>query len=673
MRIPVLVCFLLLLLVPSHVWGQQPRLDKVTIASGGHIVHFMPLDLAVAKGFFADEGLDPEITQLKGGTATAQALLAGQIDFSLNSIDHAFKAAVQGKDNLRMVALLNRLPGMVLVVDSRLRSKVKSISDLKGMALGVTSKGSATHMVLASLLSRSGIDPAAVNIVDAGSATFPPALENRQIAGGIALEPFASILAEQGKVFVLADLNTLKDTERFFGGPYNQAGVMTRQDVIDRQPGLVQKVVNVHLRALKWIQGHTPQEIAEALPMEVVGTDRERYIKTLKKLKEFYSPDGIINPNGVDNVYQSMLASEALPANQPIDTKVFFDNSFVQGRSDLQERASPTKSTTSWWEKIDWLNGFVGAVFGSVLTFFASRWRLKKETVEKQQAQQDRDLANVALTDIKKQLATKEEDFQKKHGFVPIDAGLKPFEDRICKRVSEANKSVKLCLSTPLLYSLKANPWRMYSRKILDQKFSEYWPNEFCEQFRNTLRNRVSSGNLLNVELIYLDERSTKKLVAELNPSVPYTEHSESLNFFIDEVLQKDEQASRKLCNLKVHRVMRVPFYLALFDTDDAGGCCGIVAFANDNYLLSEHMDERRTTEDIARTLQAYEFTNHDVVRFLNQLFEQTKLLSDERLVSFLEICIASGFSWSAIANGVPGTEKQLIPHATMLHIKEKP
>ena len=113
MRKQVLIFFLLLLLVSSHVWCQ-PQLEKVTIASGGHIVHFMPLDLAVAKGFFADEGLDPEITQLKDGTATAQALLAGQVDFSLNSIDHAFKAAVQGKAILRMVVLLNRLPGMVL-------------------------------------------------------------------------------------------------------------------------------------------------------------------------------------------------------------------------------------------------------------------------------------------------------------------------------------------------------------------------------------------------------------------------------------------------------------------------------------------------------------------------------------------------------------------------------
>jgi NitT/TauT family transport system substrate-binding protein len=313
--------------------SNPPQLQKVKIASGGHLVHFLPLDVAVALKFFQEEGLDPEITQTSGGTARAQALIAGQIDFSLNGVDHAFKAAVQGKDNLRMVALLNRTPGMVLVVDSRLRDKIKTIADLKGQPLGVTSKGSASHMVLASLLSKSGVKPSDVSIVNADAPVFPAALQNQQIVGGIALEPFASTLVEEGKAFVLADLNTIKGTEQFFGGPYNLTGIVTRQDIIDNQPDLVRKVVNVHLRALKWIESHSEQEIADALPPEVVGSDRERYIKTLTKLKEFYSPDGYINPQGVKNVYDSMIASESIPAEPPLNLDQFFTNRFVEKAS----------------------------------------------------------------------------------------------------------------------------------------------------------------------------------------------------------------------------------------------------------------------------------------------------------------------------------------------------
>jgi NitT/TauT family transport system substrate-binding protein len=327
--------------------SHSSQLQKIKIASGGHSVHFLPLDLAAAKGFFQEEGFEPEITQLQGGTATAQALIAGQVDFSINGIDHALKAAVQGKNDLRMVALLNRLPGMSLVVDSRMRDKIKTIADLKGKSLGVTSKGSTSHMVLASLLSKNGVNPSDVTIVNVSGATFPAALENKQIVGGMALEPFASVLLEQNKAFALAGLNTLKDTENLFGGPYNIAGVVTRQEVIDNRSEQVQKVVNVLVRALKWIQSHSEEEVADALPIEVVGSDKRQFIKTLKTLKEFYSPDGIINPKGAKNVYDSMVASDSLPAEPSLDVTQFFTNQFVEKTGATQPAVDQTPKAKS--------------------------------------------------------------------------------------------------------------------------------------------------------------------------------------------------------------------------------------------------------------------------------------------------------------------------------------
>lgn len=307
--------FAMLLVVLLCATAQaQEKLQKVKIASGGHIVHFLPLDLAVALGYFKDEGLDPKITYLKGGTATAQALISKQVDFSTNGIDHAFKAAAKGKDDLRMVVLLNQTPGMVLVVDSKHKDKVKTIADLKGMRLGVTSKGSATNMVLAFLLSKNGVRPDEVTVVKAGTSTFPPALKNGDIDGGIALEPFASIMVEQSDAYVLQRLITAEDSQQAFGGPYSLTGILTRQDVIDSQPELVQKIVNAQVRTLKWMQAHTEEEIAGALSTEVVGSDKARYVKTLKLLSEFYSPDGKLRSEGARNVLEAMKTSRVLPA-----------------------------------------------------------------------------------------------------------------------------------------------------------------------------------------------------------------------------------------------------------------------------------------------------------------------------------------------------------------------
>lgn len=163
---------------------------------------------------------------------------------------------------------------------------------------------------------------------------------------------------------------------------------MTRQDVIDHQPGLVQKVVNVHVRALKWIKEHTPEEIAEALPIEVVGTDKERYIKTLQKLREFYSSDGLINPQGVENVYRSMVASGAIAAGGLLILENFYTNAFSENSKTPKtgETKSVIDSDTSksnMWNNINWpellIGLFSGAVIGAVIGWFISLYFYNKQ------------------------------------------------------------------------------------------------------------------------------------------------------------------------------------------------------------------------------------------------------------------------------------------------------
>lgn len=580
-RIPIFILFLLL--ISSNVSCQQPKLKKVKIASGGHIVHFLPLDIAVARGFFTDEGLDPEITQLNGGTATAQALLAEQVDFSLNSIDHAFKAAVQGKDNLRMIVLLNQSPGMVLVVDSRLREKVKNISDLKGMTLGVTSKGSATHMVLASLLSKSGVNPDNVNIINAGSATFPPALENGQIAGGIALEPFASFLVEQGKAFILADLNTLKDTERFFGGPYNQAGVMTRQDMIERRPDLVQKIVNIHVRALKWIQTHTPQEIADVLPIEVVGTDKVRYVKTLEKLREFYSPDGEINPRGVDNVLVSMQASGSLVdklKNPPSD---FYTNTFIsessKNRIPSQSISPPSGTSTvtdNWITLRELLLILLGSLIGSFISWLAGR-RHTKELVK-----------------------LREE--SKKIDFIE---SLDEFAGKVLGHAQSAKSIVLFCIPSPLLFSFQDAGF-----KLSGAENSDWW-----KKFAGPLIENLTHGSRLTVKLVILNDESLRKYAKDLfGDDDKANDQLQVVNVFLEKL--------KSCCKLTVERTFNIPSWMFITDYHLEKVTTATVGFTDPGKVQQEKLTKHLPNEQLAKMLTGIVTTDKYAVEFFRHSFD---------------------------------------------------
>lgn len=317
--------FLTLLLLSSC----KDSKTVVKIATGGHIVHFLPYDIANHLGYFKDEGLNVETIYVSGGTETATALVSRQVDFSANSIDHAFKLALQGETDFRMITLMNQTPGMVLLVDARHKDRVKSISDLKGMIIGVTSKGSATNMVLNYLLEKNDIGHDDVNVITAGASTLPAALVNDNLDAGIALEPYATILINSGEAFALVDLNSYQRTIEAFGGPYNQSGIVTREDVIKGKPEIVQKVVNAVHRALIYIQEHSPEEIVAILPPEVIGTDIEQYKTTLVKLQDFYSPDGIVNPVGAENVLQSMINSNVIPQDFQHKATDFIDNRFI--------------------------------------------------------------------------------------------------------------------------------------------------------------------------------------------------------------------------------------------------------------------------------------------------------------------------------------------------------
>ncbi len=330
-------CMLLLLVTLLCATAQaQETLQDVKIASSGHFVNFLPLDLAIARGYFEDEGLRPELVILRGGTLTAIALISGQVDFSINSIAHVLKAADKGNGSLRMVCLLNETPGVLLVVDSKYKGTVNTIADLKGMKLGVTSLGSATHMVLAYLLERNSVSLEDVEIVKAGSSTFPAALKNKSIDAGIAGEPLASMMVERGEAFVLKRLVSPKETHEAFGGPYNFLGLLTRQDQIDSDPELVRKVVKVHTRALEWISAHSAEEIAAALPSKVVGADRDAYARTLTLMKEFFSIDGSMSVEGAENVLSSMKFSGIFDLTRTFNVQDYLEDRFLMAAAASQ-------------------------------------------------------------------------------------------------------------------------------------------------------------------------------------------------------------------------------------------------------------------------------------------------------------------------------------------------
>ena len=107
-------------------------------------------------------------------------------------------------------------------------------------------------------------------------------------------------------------------------------------DVIQKRPHVVQKVVTVLVRARRFIQTRTPEEIAAAIPAELVG-DRAQYVETLRATLEFYAPNGLLSQTGVENVVKSLDAFGVFKAGQKVDIASTYGMAFVrQAMKDLK-------------------------------------------------------------------------------------------------------------------------------------------------------------------------------------------------------------------------------------------------------------------------------------------------------------------------------------------------
>jgi len=322
----------LALLAPSVMAAGEP----VTFAYSqiGLLAH-LPWSIALGQKYFEEQGLEPKGYNFDTGGKSIAALISGSADFAANALEHAIKAKVQGKD-LVYVFSSTRLPGFGLVVASSQRGEIKSVADLKGKPVGVSGIGVASHVLLDYMLKRNGVDPKDVKIIAVGLSTLPPALEGGKIAAGMAGEPFFSRLVAKGTAFSMGNMSTLKETQAILGGEYAFSGAITRPDVIQKRPQVVQKVVTALVKASYFIQTKTPEEIVAAIPQDLVG-DRAQYVETLKASREIFAPNGLVTPSGVETVMKVLDSFAVFPPGQKVDVAGTYDMAFVrQAMKDLK-------------------------------------------------------------------------------------------------------------------------------------------------------------------------------------------------------------------------------------------------------------------------------------------------------------------------------------------------
>lgn len=306
--------------------------SKVTLAvGGGSCLCYLPTMLAKALGEYEKAGVHVDVVDFKGGSESLKAVIGGSADVVSGYFDHCVNLAAKGQ-HLQAFVVYDRFPGLVLVVSPKHTSEIKSVKDLANKKVGVSAPGSSTDFFLKYLLSKNGVDPNSVGVIGVGlGATAVAAMEQGQIDAAVMLDPAVTILKNKySDLKILSDTRSQKDTLAVFGGEYPGGALYTKADWIAAHPKEVQAMTNAIVATLKWIHSHTPEEIADKMPPELVGKDKATYIAALKNTIPMYSKDGKMDPKGAEAVLAVFSQSSPEVKNAHIDLSKTFTNAFAE-------------------------------------------------------------------------------------------------------------------------------------------------------------------------------------------------------------------------------------------------------------------------------------------------------------------------------------------------------
>jgi NitT/TauT family transport system substrate-binding protein len=289
---------------------------------------YIQVDIARALGYFGQEGVDAQIQHFKGGSVAGVALVGGSTEVSANAMDHVVKAKREGKE-LRLIASFTHLPGTPMVVNIKHKNEIKTPKDLRGRPLGVTAPGSATDLLTRFVLHKEGIKPEEVRIIGVGTNSMPPALENDQVHAAMGVDPWVTQIVKRGKGYILVDFRTERDTRAVFGGPYQFTGLLARQDVIEKRPEMIQRLVNALVRTNKWMAANPVEKWAGVLPGDLVG-DKGVWIESMQAAREMFTADSLPTREGVMNLLRAFEVTGQIPEATKMNPDGLMDIRFVR-------------------------------------------------------------------------------------------------------------------------------------------------------------------------------------------------------------------------------------------------------------------------------------------------------------------------------------------------------
>src|SRR5574341_640957 len=282
-------------------------LDRIRVAVSNPNMPNLTVAMAQKKGFFKDEKLDAEIIRMNPNVSIT-ALSTGDVDYC-----QLFGAVVGGAISglpVRIVAgFLDNWP-MTLIA----QPEFKSLKDLKGKTLGISSFGATPDLGARLMLKQAGIDPEKdIKILALGSDAARLTALKQRIVDVVVISPPADAQMERQGYKILARAYEL------FSFPY--LGLGTHLKKIKEKPDEIRRVIKATVRANRIIRDNRDETVRALIAWGKV--EPEFAYASYDALRNLFNADGAVPEDGlklvIDQARRSAKVTREVAPGEVVD------------------------------------------------------------------------------------------------------------------------------------------------------------------------------------------------------------------------------------------------------------------------------------------------------------------------------------------------------------------
>jgi ABC-type nitrate/sulfonate/bicarbonate transport system substrate-binding protein len=296
--------FLILAALPALAQLKKIRFSTTSIA-----VTELQFRIAQVKGFYREEGMDLETLLIRGAVGM-QALIGGSVDYA-SAAGATIAAAVRGAP-VRLVLIVNSKPQFDFVA----QPDIKSIQQLQGKLIGISSRGGAVDLLTQLILSQNGLTPHkdATLLVIGTPEEMMIALRTGRIAAGLLSLPRQLILYREG-------FNKLAYSGDYLAS-YPSGGIGATEEKIKTNPAEVLAFVRASLKGVQYFTRNRAESvdiISKYLGIKDISLAGEVYDLQLSRVGGISYLDDAWMRGAIDFTKKSLGVTKEIPPSQVFD------------------------------------------------------------------------------------------------------------------------------------------------------------------------------------------------------------------------------------------------------------------------------------------------------------------------------------------------------------------